>query len=103
MGTERFDAGVLTSVVNAVRWGADVQLTQHGTQGEQDPLHLRIGINVEGVIDEDGILQGDGVNIASGGGARPGRRDRKSMRLRDELAASDLMVSVTAERRSGSP
>ena len=28
-------------------------------------LQLRIGINVEDVIDEDGILQGDGVNIAS--------------------------------------
>src|SRR5260221_3018388 len=54
-----------TSVVNAVRWAADVQRTQHSAQSEKDPLHLRIGINVEDVIDEDGILQGDGVNIAS--------------------------------------
>ena len=28
-------------------------------------LQLRIGIDIEDVIDEDGILQGDGVNIAS--------------------------------------
>ena len=54
-----------TSVVNAVRWAADVQRTQHSAPSEKDPLHLRIGINVEDVIDEDGILQGDGVNIAS--------------------------------------
>jgi TolB-like protein/class 3 adenylate cyclase len=54
-----------TSVVNAVRWAADVQRTQHSAPRDRDPLHLRIGINVEDVIDEDGILQGDGVNIAS--------------------------------------
>jgi adenylate cyclase len=54
-----------TSVVNAVRWAADVQRTQHSAQSEKDQLQLRIGINVEDVIDEDGILQGDGVNIAS--------------------------------------
>jgi adenylate cyclase len=54
-----------TSVVNAVRWAADVQRTQHNAPSEKDPLRLRIGINVEDVIDEDGILQGDGVNIAS--------------------------------------
>ena len=53
------------SVVNAVRWAADVQRTMHSTQSDKNPLHLRIGINVEDVIDEDGILQGDGVNIAS--------------------------------------
>ena len=28
-------------------------------------MRLRMGINVEDVIDDDGILQGDGVNIAS--------------------------------------
>ncbi len=55
------------SVVNAVRWAADVQRTQRSGLGEADPfdLQLRIGINVEDVIDDDGILQGDGVNIAS--------------------------------------
>ena len=55
------------SVVNAVRWAADVQRAQRGARDEKDPftLRLRIGINIEDVIDEDGILQGDGVNIAS--------------------------------------
>jgi adenylate cyclase len=55
------------SVVNAVRWAADVQQAQERTTASSDPLalHLRIAINVDDVIDEDGILQGDGVNIAS--------------------------------------
>ncbi len=55
------------SVVNAVRWAADVQQAQERTTTTDGPLalHLRIGINVDDVIDEDGILQGDGVNIAS--------------------------------------
>ena len=55
------------SVVNAVRWAADVQQAQERTRTTDDPhaLHLRIAINVDDVIDEDGILQGDGVNIAS--------------------------------------
>ena len=55
------------SVVNAVRWAADVQRAQERTKDDKDPLalHLRIAINVDDVIDEDGILQGDGVNIAS--------------------------------------
>jgi adenylate cyclase len=55
------------SVVNAVRWAADVQRAQQRGGNEQDPfaLQLRIGINVEDVIDDDGVLQGDGVNIAA--------------------------------------
>jgi adenylate cyclase len=55
------------SVVNAVRWAADVQRAQERTKSDMDPLalHLRIAINVDDIIDEDGILQGDGVNIAS--------------------------------------
>jgi adenylate cyclase len=55
------------SVVNAVRWAADVQRAQ-ALKGDADgspALLLRIAINVDDVIDEDGILQGDGVNIAS--------------------------------------
>jgi len=56
-----------SSVVNAVRWAADVQRAQQSASGKADPaaLHLRIAINVEDVIDEDGILLGDGVNIAA--------------------------------------
>ena len=55
------------SVVNAVRWAADVQRVQQGRGNGSDPfaLQLRIGINVEDVIDDDGVLQGDGVNIAA--------------------------------------
>jgi adenylate cyclase len=55
------------SVVNAVRWAADVQRTQRGSQSEPGSfdLKVRIGINVEDVIDDDGILQGEGVNIAA--------------------------------------
>jgi adenylate cyclase len=53
------------SVVNAVRWAADVQRTQERADKDPAALHLRIAINVDDVIDEDGILQGDGVNIAS--------------------------------------
>ena len=54
------------SVVNAVRWAADVQQAQaQQTAGGLPPLYLRIAVNVDDVIDEDGILQGDGVNIAS--------------------------------------
>jgi TolB-like protein/Tfp pilus assembly protein PilF len=55
------------SVVNAVRWAVDVQRAVKGSEGEPDPLamRLRIGINVEDIIDDDGVLQGDGVNIAS--------------------------------------
>jgi TolB-like protein/class 3 adenylate cyclase len=55
------------SVVNAVRWAADVQRAQHGGADETDPfaLQVRIGINVDDVIDDDGVLQGDGVNIAA--------------------------------------
>lgn len=54
------------SVVNAVRWAADVQQAQaQKTTDGSPPLHLRISVNVDDVIDEDGILQGDGVNIAS--------------------------------------
>lgn len=55
------------SAVNAVRWAIDVQ---RATKSREDPsdqfaLSLRIGINVDDVIDEDGSLQADGVNIAS--------------------------------------
>ena len=55
------------SVVDAVRWAAQTQRAQHARNDPSDPfaLKLRIGINVDDVIDDDGILQGDGVNIAA--------------------------------------
>lgn len=55
-----------SSVVNAVRWAAQTQRVQQAVHAS-DPsaLKLRVGINVDDLIDDDGILQGDGVNIAS--------------------------------------
>ena len=55
------------SAVNAVRWAADVQRAQNREPNNENrfAMHLRIGINVDDVIAEDGRLQGDGVNIAS--------------------------------------
>ena len=54
------------SIVNAVRWAVDVQRLQQSTV-DTDPfrLQVRIGLNIEDVIDDDGILQGNGVNIAA--------------------------------------
>jgi adenylate cyclase len=56
-----------TSVVSAVRWACDVQRALQRINSEPDSfaLRLRIGINVEDVIDDNGMLSGDGVNIAS--------------------------------------
>src|SRR5215469_4461959 len=56
-----------SSAVSAVRWATDVQRAQHSAPSDPDrfEIHLRIGINVDDVIAEDGLLQGDGVNIAS--------------------------------------
>lgn len=55
------------SAVDAVRWASDVQRAIRVGGDERDPLalRLRIGINVDDVIDDDGVLQGDGVNIAA--------------------------------------
>lgn len=55
-----------SSAVNAVRWAAQTQRVQQAIHSS-DPsaLKLRVGINVDDLIDDDGILQGDGVNIAS--------------------------------------
>jgi TolB-like protein len=55
------------SAVDSVRWAMEVQQAIRAGDDERDPLaiRLRIGINVEDVIDDDGVLQGDGVNIAA--------------------------------------
>ena len=55
------------SAVNSVRWAVDVQQAWAGrrTEVSGQPMSLRIGINVEDVIDDNGALQGDGVNIAA--------------------------------------
>jgi adenylate cyclase len=56
-----------SSAVNALRWAIDVQRAGRSEQRVADPaaLRLRIGINVEEVIVDEGFLHGDGVNIAS--------------------------------------
>src|SRR5258705_3272714 len=55
------------SAVNAVRWAVDVQRTLQSQASEPDSsaVRVRIGSNVEDRISDDGILQGDGVNIAA--------------------------------------
>src|SRR3954454_13466327 len=55
------------SAVNAVQWATQIQRVQHALQDKADPfaIRLRVGINVDDLIDDDGILQGDGVNIAA--------------------------------------
>ena len=55
------------SVVNAIRWAVDVQkaLRDRNDPPQSGALRLRIGVNVEDIIDDEGVLQGDGVNIAS--------------------------------------
>lgn len=55
------------SAVNSVRWAVDLQQALAGRQigPSGHGLSLRIGINVEDVIDDNGLLQGDGVNIAA--------------------------------------
>ena len=55
------------SAVDAVQWATQMQRVQHALQVKDDPfaLHLRVGINVDDLIDDDGILQGDGVNVAA--------------------------------------
>jgi TolB-like protein/class 3 adenylate cyclase len=55
------------SAVMAVRWAVDVQRAIVSRREPQDPygLTLRIGINIEDIIIDDGIIQGDGVNIAA--------------------------------------
>src|SRR5258706_214840 len=51
------------SAVNAVRWAVDVQrsLQSQASEPDSSAVRVRIGINVEDVIDDDRILQGDGI------------------------------------------
>ena len=56
-----------TSIVNAVRWAIEVQRSQASgpDHSNHSVLRLRIGINVEDVIDDEGVLRGHGVNVAA--------------------------------------
>lgn len=55
------------SAVAAVRWAHDVQraIAESREQHDEEPLLIRIGINVEDVIADGDRLHGDGVNIAA--------------------------------------
>lgn len=54
------------SAVSAVGWAVDVQRTICSRDKSQErTLQLRIGINVDDVIDDGGALHADGINIAS--------------------------------------
>ena len=54
------------SVVAAVTWALDIQRAlSQPAEGHDPRLSVRIGINVEDVIVDEGRLIGDGVNIAS--------------------------------------
>jgi adenylate cyclase len=56
------------SVVNAVQCAQQIQahLRVHNTESESaEQIHVRIGIHVGDIIEQDGDVFGDGVNIAS--------------------------------------
>ena len=56
------------SGVGAVNWAIDVQQSIQNLEDEpfeDEQMQLRIGINVDDVIDDEGTLMSDGVNIAA--------------------------------------
>ncbi len=56
------------SVVDAVQCGLEIQQTlqlRNGELPEDRRMHFRIGINLGDVIEEEGKLYGDGVNVAA--------------------------------------
>jgi adenylate cyclase len=71
------------SVVDAVQSAVEIQNELKGRNEklpEETRMHFRIGINLGDVIEEDGNIYGDGVNVAArleslaepGGSAFPG-------------------------------
>lgn len=55
------------SAIDAVRWATRVQreLTTADPDSNRERLWLRIAINVDDLIEDDGELHGDGVNVAA--------------------------------------
>lgn len=56
------------SAVSAVSWAIDVQrsiISQAEKSGGNQQVELRIGVNVDDIIDDDGTLLSNGVNVAS--------------------------------------
>ena len=56
-----------SSVVSAVQWALDVQGSVNDSDAAANgmKLQLRVAVNIDEVIVDDGILQGEGVNIAA--------------------------------------
>ena len=55
------------SIIDAINWALNAQRATARKWDKDDPeaLHLRIAINIDDVIAEGTLLQGDGVNIAA--------------------------------------
>ncbi|QIE55522.1 adenylate cyclase [Pikeienuella piscinae] len=53
------------SAVHALRWACDIQQANERPGAEETALRLRVGVNIDDVIDDGDTLQGDGVNIAA--------------------------------------
>ncbi len=57
-----------SSAVHALNWAIDVQRSISSsdiTDRQGNPVRLRIGINVDDAIDDEGVLHSSGVNIAA--------------------------------------
>jgi len=56
------------SAVSSVRCAVEIQemlARRNAASGDSEPIHLRIGIHVGDVVEEDGDILGDAVNVAS--------------------------------------
>ncbi|APG47087.1 tetratricopeptide repeat protein [Phaeobacter porticola] len=69
-GVRRSDAGdalllEFTSASDAVQWAMSVQNRLGQQDIDTNPMQIRIGVNIDDVIDDDGTVQSDGVVVAS--------------------------------------
>lgn len=53
------------SVIGAVTWALDVQAAIRALTQDENTMQIRIGINVDDVIDDGETIRSDGVNIAA--------------------------------------
>ena len=67
------------SATNAVRWALDKQHQVRNRPVDETPMHVRIGINLDEVVDDGRSLQSDGVVIAS--------------RIQDLAAGGDVVLT----------
>ncbi|MFS4579833.1 tetratricopeptide repeat protein [Phaeobacter sp. C3_T13_0] len=69
-GVRRSDAGdalllEFSSATDAVHWAMAVQTRLAHQHDDPNPMQVRIGVNIDDVIDDEGTVQSDGVVIAS--------------------------------------